>query len=73
MHQSKFQHKAEKKALTKSLHAIKQKAAALKSEPLVTPVAAAAEGEEAPLAFSFDLPSPASFGSSTMHYQLPSA
>ena len=63
----KFQHKAEKKALTKSLHAVKAAAAALRSEPLAAAAPAAAS-------FAFDLPVPASTASSSApHATWPSA
>mmetsp|Transcript_65021 Transcript_65021/g.173277 ORF Transcript_65021/g.173277 Transcript_65021/m.173277 type:complete len:94 (+) Transcript_65021:78-359(+) len=51
---SKHEHKAEKKALTRSLHLVKASAAALKSEPL-----ARWEPSAAAPAFAFSLPTPA--------------
>ena len=51
---SKHEHKAEKKALTRSLHLVKASAAALKSEPLARWETSAA----APPAFAFNLPTP---------------
>ena len=61
--QAKFQLKAEKKALTMSLHDVKAKAAALKSEPLAKSQAAAVS---TPSTFTFNLPTPVSRDTTTL-------